>query len=135
MRDLLRRVQGRERDRAAGLWRDALAAPFDGPPQWFHGDVSTNNLLLRDGRLVAVLDFGCAGVGDPACDTVLLWTRLHGPAREAYREGLGLDDATWARGRGWALWKALILLTNTPPGQAELGRHVLDQLVADGRAP
>jgi hypothetical protein len=43
---------------------------------------------------------------------------------------LGVDEATWARGRGWALWKALIMLTNTPPGQAELGRHVLDELFA-----
>jgi aminoglycoside phosphotransferase (APT) family kinase protein len=120
MRDLLHRVHGPERDRAAGLWRDALAPPFTGTPQWFHGDVSTNNLLVRDGALAAVLDFGCSGVGDPACDTVLLWTRLHGKARTAYREGLALDEATWARGRGWALWKALIMIANKPPGQAEL---------------
>jgi aminoglycoside phosphotransferase (APT) family kinase protein len=130
MRDLLHRVHPRERDRAAGLWRDALAAPFNGSPCWFHGDVSTNNLLVRDGALAAVLDFGCSGVGDPACDTVLLWTRLHGRAGEAYREGLALDEATWARGRGWALWKALIMITNKPPGQAELARHVLKKLLA-----
>ena len=130
MRSLLHRVHGHDRDQAAGLWRDALAAPFAGPPRWFHGDVSTNNLLLRDGALAAVLDFGCSGVGDPACDTVLVWTRLHGRAREAYREGLGLDEATWARGRGWALWKALIMITNKPPGQAELARHVLEELFA-----
>ncbi|GAA2724104.1 aminoglycoside phosphotransferase family protein [Cellulomonas aerilata] len=128
--DLLHRVHGRERDHAAGLWRDALAVPFVGTPRWFHGDVSTNNLLVRDGVLAAVLDFGCSGVGDPACDTVLLWTRLHGRAREAFREGLGLDEATWARGRGWALWKALIMITNKPPGQAELARHVLNELFA-----
>ena len=130
MGSLLRRVHGRERDQAAGLWRDALAAAFTGTPQWFHGDVSTNNLLVRDGTLAAVLDFGCSGVGDPACDTVLLWTRLRGRAREAYRDGLELDQAAWARGRGWALWKALIMLTNTPHGQAQLARHVLDELFA-----
>jgi aminoglycoside phosphotransferase (APT) family kinase protein len=130
VRDLLHRVHGRERDRAAGIWRDAVAAPFVGAPRWIHGDVSMNNLLVRDGRLAAVLDFGCAAVGDPACDTTLLWTSLHGRARDAYREGLGLDDAAWARGRGWAVWKALIMLTNTPAGQAEMARHVLDQLVA-----
>ena len=130
MRDLLHRVDGRERDQAAGLWRDALAAPFTGTPQWFHGDVSTNNLLVRDGALAAVIDFGCSGTGDPACDTVLLWTRLRGRAREAYRDGLGLDEGTWARGRGWALWKGLIMLTNKPPEQARLARHVLDELFA-----
>ena len=130
MRHLLHRVQGRERDRAAGLWRDALGASSAGMPRWFHGDVSTGNLLVQHGALTAVLDFGCSGVGDTACDTVLLWTRLQGRAREAYREGLNLDEATWARGRGWALWKALIMITNKPPGQAELARHVLDELLA-----
>jgi Phosphotransferase enzyme family len=123
MRDLLHRVHGRERNRAAGLWPDALR-PLHRRPQWFHGDVSTNNLLVRDAALAAVLDFGCSSVGDPACDTVLLWTRLPGHARKAYREGLGLDDATWARGRRWAFWKALIMITNKPPGQAFDGwRH------------
>ena len=128
--DILHRVHGRERDRAAGIWRDALDATFTGPPVWFHGDVSTHNLLVRDGALSAVLDFGCAGVGDPACDTVIVWTRLSGRAREVFRAEFDVDDATWARGRGWAVWKALIMITNTPPGQAELARHVLDELVA-----
>lgn len=128
--DLLARVHGRERDLAAGIWRDALTAEHSGPPVWFHGDVSTNNLLVRDGALAAVIDFGCSGVGDPACDTVIVWTRLSGQAREVFRRDLDVDDATWARGRGWALWKGLIMLTNKPPGQAELARHVLDELFA-----
>jgi aminoglycoside phosphotransferase (APT) family kinase protein len=50
-----------------------------------------------------------------------------------FRGTLQVDEATWARGRGWALWKALIMITNTPPGQAELARHVLDQLFAEAR--
>ncbi|MFC0681478.1 aminoglycoside phosphotransferase family protein [Lysobacter korlensis] len=127
---LLERVQGSERDRAAGLWRDALAARYTDAPVWFHGDVSFHNLLIRDGELAAVIDFGCAGVGDPACDTVVVWTFLSGAARNAYRSGLAVDDATWARGRGWALWKGLIMITNKPPGQAEFARHVLDELFA-----
>jgi aminoglycoside phosphotransferase (APT) family kinase protein len=127
---LFSRVEGRERELAEGLWRDALAAPYSDPPVWFHGDVSFHNLLLRDGVLAAVIDFGCAGVGDPACDTVLVWTFLDGAAREAYRRGLAVDEATWARGRGWALWKGLIMITNKPPGQAEFARHVLDELFA-----
>jgi aminoglycoside phosphotransferase (APT) family kinase protein len=128
MRDLVLRVGGRERDVATGIWRDALAAPFTGPAQWFHGDVSVNNLLVRDGVLAAVLDFGCSGVGDPACDTVIRWTAFSGAAREQFTREYAADDATWARGRGWALWKGLIMITNKPPGQAEFARHVLDQL-------
>jgi aminoglycoside phosphotransferase (APT) family kinase protein len=129
-RAILHRVHGRERELAEGLWRDALDARFDGPPTWLHGDVSVNNLLVRDGRLVGVVDFGCSAVGDTSCDTVLQWTWLSGEARETWRRELALDDATWARGRGWALWKALIMITNKPPGQAELARHVLDELFA-----
>jgi aminoglycoside phosphotransferase (APT) family kinase protein len=131
MRDLLPRVRGRERDLAEGMWRDALDAPFPGPPVWFHGDVAMSNLLTTDGRLTAVVDFGCSGVGDPACDTVIHWTYFTGASRRTFRDALGVDDATWARGRGWALWKALTMLTNEPPGQAELARHVLDQLIAE----
>lgn len=130
VRAVLHRVHGRDRDVAAGLWRDALAAPATGAPTWFHGDVAATNLLVRDGRLAAVLDFGCSGVGDPACDTTPVWTWLSGTAREAFREVLGVDDATWARGRGWAVWKALLLVTNEPPAQRRLARHVLDQLAA-----
>ena len=130
IKDLLHRVHGRERDLARGIWRDALDARFSGPPVWFHGDVSVNNLLVRDGALAAVIDFGCSAVGDPACDTTIVWTWLSGAARDVYRSELGLDDAAWARGRGWALWKGLIMITNKPPGQAELARHVLDELFA-----
>ncbi|WP_109211019.1 MULTISPECIES: aminoglycoside phosphotransferase family protein [Microbacterium] len=130
MRDLLQRVQGRDRDIAEGIWRDALAAPSAAEPVWFHGDVAAANLLIRDGALAAVVDFGCAAVGDPACDTVPLWTMFEGAARDAFRETLAVDEATWARGRGWALWKALIMLTNKPPGQAEFARRVLGELLA-----
>ena len=90
------------------LWEEACSTTWTGDPVWFHGDVAENNLLVRDGRLCAVIDFGTSGVGDPACDVVLGYTFLSGAAREAYRDRLGFDDDTWTRGRGWALWKALI---------------------------
>jgi aminoglycoside phosphotransferase (APT) family kinase protein len=125
---ILHRVHGRERDRAAGIWRDALDAVFAGPPVWVHGDVSVNNLLISGGRLCAVLDFGCSAVGDPACDTVMRWTLFTGQARAEFARRLELDEATWARGRGWALWKGLIMITNKPPGQAAFARRVLDEL-------
>lgn len=133
VQDIVHRVHGRERQLAVRIWREALEASVTGPPVWFHGDVAVANLLVRDGGLAAVIDFGCSGVGDPACDTVMYWTHLRGGAREVFRGTLQVDEATWARGRGWALWKALIMITNTPPGQAELARHVLDQLFAEAR--
>lgn len=133
MRDLVRRVSGRERERAVGMWRDALDAPFDGPPVWVHGDTAIANLLVGEsGRLCAVLDFGCSAVGDPACDTVMRWTQFRGAARRTFVGALCVDDATWARGRGWALWKGLIMLTNRAPGQAGFARSVLDELFAQG---
>src|SRR5215210_2563053 len=111
-------------DAAMPVWEDAVSARPDGDPVWFHGDVATGNLLLRDGRLAAVIDFGTSGVGDPACDTVIAWTLLRGAARAAFRSALGADDATWARGRGWALWKALI--TYDDPA----ARATLEQLLS-----
>lgn len=103
---------GEEIPRAEVLrtYEAALAAPHSGPPVWFHGDIAVGNLLVRQGQLSAVIDFGTSGVGDPACDLALAWTLLDGPSRDAFRGTLGLDAATWARARGWALWKALITL-------------------------
>lgn len=97
-----------DRRKAEAVWDEALSTDWASPAVWFHGDVAVGNLLVRDDRLCAVIDFGTSGVGDPACDCVLAWTYLREPARQRFRQALGLDDATWARGRGWALWKALI---------------------------
>jgi aminoglycoside phosphotransferase (APT) family kinase protein len=93
---------------ATAVWEAALATAWERPPVWVHGDVSNSNLLVRDGRLCAVLDFGCAAVGDPACDLAIAWTFFTGQSRRAFRSALALDADTWARGRAWALWKALI---------------------------
>jgi aminoglycoside phosphotransferase (APT) family kinase protein len=113
------------------IWQDALDATWAGPPVWFHGDVASGNLLVRDGRLAAVIDFGCCGVGDPACDVVIAWTLLHGASRDAFRDALDVDPATWARGRGWALWKALIMLDDPDPVKAADARYVLGQVLAE----
>ena len=82
------------------MWEAALAATWHGPPVWVHGDVAAGNLLVEDGRLSAVIDFGTSGVGDPSCDLSISWTLFEGEARDAFRASLELDDATWARGRG-----------------------------------
>lgn len=95
--------------RAEAVWDVALGAAQDVAPVWVHGDMARGNLLVRDGRLAAVIDFGCMAVGDPACDLTLAWTLFDGEARKVFRRELG-DDAMWARARGWALWKAAITL-------------------------
>lgn len=101
---------------ATEVWEAALASTWDRSPVWVHGDVSASNLLVAEGDLRAVIDFGCAAVGDPACDLVMAWTFFAGESREVFRSGLPFDDATWARGRGWALWKALITLAHEKAG-------------------
>ena len=119
---------------ATATWDAALAAPWPGPPVWFHGDVAVGNLLVRDGRLSAVIDFGTSGVGDPACDTTIAWTLFTGASRATFRAALPLDRATWTRGRGWTLWKALITLAEcraTDPERAPEPRRVLAELLAD----
>lgn len=122
------------RDLVLRAWDAAVVAPWRGDRVWFHGDVATGNLLVREGRLAAVIDFGTCGVGDPACDVVIAWTRLSGHSRDAFRAALGVDDDMWARGRGWALWKALIsLVGDLERGTAAAGvsRNVIEEVVAD----
>lgn len=100
-------------DLAREIWADALDARWDGVERWFHGDIAQGNLLLRDGALAAVIDFGTCGVGDPACDLAVAWTLLSSAGRRVFRQRLCVDDATWARGRGWALWKTLSTCAHT----------------------
>ncbi|MFJ9633984.1 aminoglycoside phosphotransferase family protein [Streptomyces sp. NPDC101175] len=94
---------------AEEIWERALLASWDGKPVWFHGDMASGNLLVKDGALAGVIDFGTCGVGDPACDLSIAWTMLTGKSRAAFRDRLGADDAVWQRGQGWALWKALVV--------------------------
>lgn len=98
--------------RATKVWGEALATSWHRAPVWIHGDVAASNLLLRDGRLHAVIDFGCCAVGDPACDLVAAWTIFDATSAAIFSEQLQLDLATWQRARGWALWKALIMLVD-----------------------
>jgi aminoglycoside phosphotransferase (APT) family kinase protein len=109
---------------ARDIWTDALLAPWDGVDRWFHGDVATGNLLLDDGRLSAVIDFGTCGVGDPACDLTIAWTLLTADSRQTFRARLSADEDSWARGRGWALWKTLITCANTSRDPEDAEEHV-----------
>ncbi len=134
-RQAIAALDGRvDTEAALAAWEAALGAEWVGHPVWFHGDVAFGNLLVRNGRLSAVIDFGTSGVGDPACDLAIAWTLFRGESRGAFRATLGPDDATWARGRGWTLWKGLITLAehiDTNPVMAEEARRVIDEVLAD----
>lgn len=115
------------------IWQQALTSPWDRRPVWFHGDVASGNLLVDNGSLSAVIDFGTCGVGDPACDLAIAWTLLTPAGRGRFRSELGVDDDTWARGRGWALWKTLATYAyavedGEPVAEYE---HILNEILAE----
>jgi aminoglycoside phosphotransferase (APT) family kinase protein len=120
---------------ATAVWETALAAPaWSGPPVWVHSDVLPGNLLVQDGRLTGVIDFSGLGLGDPACDLMIAWALFAGESRQAFREALGVDDATWARGRGHALSQAAIFIpyyVDTNPVGVRAARRSLEQALAD----
>ncbi|MFF4771818.1 aminoglycoside phosphotransferase family protein [Microtetraspora fusca] len=115
------------------VWASALTSAWPFPPTWFHGDLAVGNLLTEDGKLSAVIDFGTCGIGDPACDLVMAWTYFVGDERKIFREAVGLPDDTWRRARGWALWKALIIMSGSDPEgiQSRILMHVLADPVID----
>ncbi|MEU7161604.1 aminoglycoside phosphotransferase family protein [Streptomyces chrestomyceticus] len=123
-------------DAVTAVWEDALRAPeWDGPPVWLHADLMPGNLLVDGGRLTGVIDFGCAGTGDPSCDLFPAWNVLPSDARKVFREALGVDEATWRRGRGRTLSQALIALPyyrHTNPAMACNARHVIRAVLGEG---
>ncbi|GAA2169700.1 aminoglycoside phosphotransferase family protein [Actinomadura napierensis] len=111
--DQLRRTdEPFDADAIQSSWGESLRAPaWTGPPRWLHSDLMPSNLLVNAaGRLTGVLDFATAGVGDPACDLIPAWNLLPPEARPAFRDAMDADDASWLRGRGWALSMAVIQL-------------------------
>jgi aminoglycoside phosphotransferase (APT) family kinase protein len=120
---------------ATALWDAALRAPaWQAPAVWIHADLQPGNVLLAGGRLSAVIDFGCMGLGDPAVDLIAAWYLLTPDARGVFRAALDVDDAAWTRGRGWALSVALGELSyyrETYPEKAALGRHVIAEVLSE----
>jgi aminoglycoside phosphotransferase (APT) family kinase protein len=120
---------------ATTAWSAALSSPkWSGEPVVIHGDLQPANVLLRSGELAAVIDFGCLGAGDPACDLMAAWTFLPSSARSTFRAACGADDAAWARGRGWALSFGLIALPyyeSTNPALASIAKWTIDEVLAE----
>ena len=123
---------------ATAAWEESLAAPpWTGAPCWVHSDLMPSNLLITGGRLTGVLDFATAGVGDPACDLIVAWNLLPLSSRDIFRAAVDVDDATWSRGRGWALSMALAQLPyyrNTNPIISANARHVIREVLPRPRS-
>jgi aminoglycoside phosphotransferase (APT) family kinase protein len=120
---------------AMAVWEDALRTPaWDRTPVWIHGDLLRPNVLVDDGRVHAVIDYGYVGVGDPATDVIPAWAVFGPTGRATFREMLGPDDATWARGRGIALHQAAMIIpyyVETDPDFVELARRTIEQILDD----
>ena len=121
---------------ATQVWQAGIEALWTAPSVWVHGDVSAGNLLITEGRLSAVIDFGQLAVGDPACDLAITWTMFDAKNREAFRKMLHLDAGTWARGRAWALWKSLIIAAKIADTNAIEGKQcwsTIEKVLAEHR--
>jgi aminoglycoside phosphotransferase (APT) family kinase protein len=127
-----------DRDAAMAAWERALLAPaWDGRPAWIHSDLLRSNLLVDGGRLTAVIDFGGAGVGDPAADVVAAWAVFGSAGRAAYRDALGVDEGTWERACGYALHQAALIIpyyAETNPDFVSLAKRTVEEILADGEA-
>lgn len=119
------------------IWDEALAIPkWEATPVWCHGDLHAANLLAQDGRLVAVIDFGLMGVGDPAVDLIVGWSLLDKQSRAIFRDAVDVDDHTWKRGRSWAFSIALVALAyyrDTNRYLADMSRRVIEAVQADSK--
>jgi len=124
-------------DAAMRVWEEALDAPsWNGERSWIHGDLLRPNLLVRDGRLEAVIDFGFIGVGDPATDLMPAWEVFGRVGKDVFRSMLDPDEGTWTRGRGIALHQAAMVIPyyrETNPAFVELSRRAIEQILDDAR--
>jgi aminoglycoside phosphotransferase (APT) family kinase protein len=129
-----------DREAAIAVWEAALAVPvWHREPVWVHADLDARNLLVKDGRLNAVIDWGCAGIGDPAYDISVAWKLFSPSARQIFRAEMDVDDATWDRARGWTLAQAVNALSyytmETNPILVRETRRWLAAVLTDGDAP
>ena len=118
------------------LWEEALESPTCRKTTWVHGDLHAGNMLTQNGKLSAIIDFGGLGVGDPACDLIVAWNLLDTSSREIFRHAMHCDEGTWTRGRGWAIYTALVALPyywDSNPSIVEDSWNTLSRLFPDTR--
>ncbi len=107
------------------VWDQACHSSCTAPPVWLHGDMAAGNLLISGGQLSAVIDFGNMAIGDPACDLTIAWTLFDTPARMQFQDAISIDQDTWARAKGWGLWKAALELCKGDLNQHDIITHLL----------
>jgi aminoglycoside phosphotransferase (APT) family kinase protein len=124
-----------DRDAALAAWELALEAPaWDGEPTWIHSDLLRPNVLVDEGRICAVIDFGGVGVGDPAADLIPAWSVFGRVGQETFRGALDADDGTWNRARGFALHQAAMIIPYYPETNPEfvaLAKRTVEEILAD----
>ncbi|NEB75800.1 aminoglycoside phosphotransferase family protein [Streptomyces sp. SID14478] len=133
-RETLGRIAGTvDTDAALTVWDAAVRAPRDAHPDvWLHADLQPGNLLVDEGRLSAVIDFECRGLGDPAVDLIVAWYVLDAPERRIFRDAVGADPALWARGQGWALSIAaaeIAYYRESNPYMARTAQRVIEEIL------
>lgn len=122
---------------AMEIWETALATSWNKLPVWVHGDISIGNLLLKKGHLIAVIDFGGLAIGDPSCDLAITWTFFTEEIRETFRKMFLFDADTWARGRAWTLWKALLIASGLSQTNSIEGRkcwQIINEVLEDHKS-
>lgn len=105
--------------RAISIMQTATKSKWSKNPIWIHGDLAIGNILIKDNKINAIIDFGGMAIGDPACDLVLYWNFFEGKSQEIFKSELNLDQNTWNRARGWALWKACFEITSLQDNKSE----------------
>ena len=119
-------------NRALNLWENACATEWSKAPVWVHGDFAVGNMLMNDGKLSAIIDFGGVAVGDPACDLVIAWTYFSGKARDIFMTEMNVDQNSWIHAKAWTIWKATfevchIVDKNSP--EAKLQKRIIDEVL------
>ncbi len=135
-RDAIRSAHGLiDGEAALAAWDRALEAPaWTGTPVWIHTDLLRPNVLVRDGRICAVIDFGGAGIGDPAADVIAAWSVFGPTGRSTFRDALEVDDGTWNRARGFALHQAAVIIPYYPetnPDFVASAQRTVEEVLAD----
>lgn len=119
-------------NKAINIWEQASKTKWNKPPVWIHGDFYVGNMLIKDGKLSAIIDFGGMGLGDPACDLVIAWAYLEGKAREIFIQEMALDNDTWLRAKAWALWKAtyeLCIISDQNSPEFNIQKRIIEDIL------
>lgn len=120
------------------FWEKSLTIPsWTEEPVLVHGDIHAGNLLMKNGNISAVIDFGLMGTGDPAVDLIVNWSLLSNGARKRFRDVLRTDDNTWLRGRSWAFTTAIIALSyyrHSNPFMTNMSKQIISEVLIDFRS-